>query len=181
MKTYQITENIRLELSHPLHATELHRAVRKNKTHLQQYLTWVPLMKTIENYEDYLTKCANDRNEGKEWSYNIFKDNRIIGRIDLHQIDQTNQNAAIGYWLAKKEVGNGIITKAAKRLIDYAFNDLHLNRIEILTATHNIKSTAIALRLGFQHEGVLREMEKHNDIFYDLNIFSMLKKEWEEK
>jgi len=180
MKTYQITENIKLELSHPLHAKELYKAVRKNKAHLRQFLSWANHMKTIENFEQYLTKCANEQNEGKEWSFNIFKESRIIGRIGLHQIDQINQNACIGYWLDKNELGKGIITKATKRLIDYAFQDLNLNRIEILTATHNIKSTAIPIRLGFQKEGILREMEKHDDIFYDLNVFSLLRKEWEE-
>lgn len=179
MKTYQITDNIRLELSHPLHAVALYKAVNRNKNHLRTFLTWVDKMTNVEDFEKYLIHCANEHNEGKEASYNIFKDERLIGRIGLHQIDSNNKNASIGYWLDKKEEGHGLMTTATRILLNHAFTVLDLHRVEILTATQNTKSAAIPVRLGFRQEGILRETEKHNDMFFDLTIFSILKKEWE--
>lgn len=178
MKSYQLSEGVHLLLSHPLHAAPLYKAVKKNRAHLEVFLQWVSEMRTVEDTEKYLTKCANDQNEGTEWSFNIFKEDKIIGRIGLHQIDKKNNNACIGYWIAKKEQGKGIITTATQLLINYAFTVLQLHRIEILTATQNVKSAAIPLLLGFKKEGVLREMERHGNDYFDLNVFSLLAKEW---
>lgn len=178
MNNIQLTNEITLKLSHPSHAEKLFKAVKKNKKHLSLFLSWFKIMNSHEDFEKYLTQCTNEQNEGKEKTFNIFKNNIIIGRIGLHQIDKTNRNAHIGYWIDKNEQGKGIITKATQLLIDYAFQKLALHRIEILTSTKNIRSSAIPVRLGFQKEGVLREIEKHDNSFYDLEIFSILKKEW---
>lgn len=178
MQSHHISEDIHLKLSHPLHAEKLYKAAKRNEKHLRPFLRWVAAMKTVEDFERYLTKCANEQHLRQEWSFNIFKNNNIIGRIGLHQIDLENKNACIGYWIDKAEVGKGIITTATKVLISYAFNELNLHRIEILTATHNLKSEAIPLRLGFQKEGVLRGTEKHDDQYYDLAVYSLLKPEW---
>lgn len=178
MNNIQLSSEIRLEASHPLHAKKLHKAVTRNRKHLSQFLTWITSMTTVEDVENYLIKCANEQKNDIEISFNIFKSDNLIGRIGLYQIDKVNKNACIGYWIDKKEQGKGIITNAATILIDCAFQNLDLHRIEILTAIQNDKSTAIPIRLGFQKEGVLRGIEKHNDIFHDLNIFSLLKPEW---
>lgn len=63
-------------------------------------------------------------------------------------------------------------------LIDYCFQDIPLNRIEIQTATQNIKSQRFAEKLGFKQEGILRQNEKLNESFSDSYIFSLLKYEY---
>lgn len=63
-------------------------------------------------------------------------------------------------------------------LIDYCFQDIPLNRIEIQTATQNIKSQRIAEKLGFKQEGILRQNEKLNESFSDSYIISLLKYEY---
>lgn len=178
MKNTPLADEIKLVLSHPLHAEMLYKAVKKNNKYLSKFLPWVESMKTVADFENYLIKCSNEQQLGTNWSFNIFKKNRIIGRIDLHQIDNNNKNACIGYWLSQKEQGKGIITNATKELIEYAFESLQLNRIEILIATHNTKSIDIPLRLGFQKEGILRQVERHKERYFDLAVFSLLKTEW---
>lgn len=63
-------------------------------------------------------------------------------------------------------------------LIDYCFQDISLNRIEIQTATQNIKCQRIAEKFGFKQEGILRQDEKLNGSFSDSYIFSLLKYEY---
>nr|WP_325981510.1 GNAT family protein [Staphylococcus equorum] len=70
------------------------------------------------------------------------------------------------------------MTKCTKFLIDYCFNEINLNRIEIQTATKNIKSQKIPRKLGFKQEGILREDEKLNGKFVDSYVFSLLKSEY---
>jgi ribosomal-protein-serine acetyltransferase len=74
--------------------------------------------------------------------------------------------------------GKGIITQSCKTLINYGFNNLQLHRIEIKAATHNLKSQAIAEKLHFKKEGVLRAAELVNNVYFDLQVYSILRPEW---
>ena len=71
------------------------------------------------------------------------------------------------------------MTKAAKRFIDHAFQDLDLRKVEIGVAANNVKSRAIPLRLGFTEEGIIRNYEHLNGEYLDRVIYGMLKEEWE--
>ncbi|GCF06883.1 GNAT family N-acetyltransferase [Dictyobacter arantiisoli] len=62
----------------------------------------------------------------------------------------------IGYWIRTSETGKGYVTEAVKLLIDYAFEQLQANRIEIRCDPLNERSAAVARRLGFVQEGRLR-------------------------
>lgn len=74
--------------------------------------------------------------------------------------------------------GKGIVTRAARALIDYTFDELELNRAEIHCAEGNRKSRAIAQRLGFRQEGILRRSGLLYDRYVDMVIYGMLKEEW---
>ena len=63
-------------------------------------------------------------------------------------------------------------------MIEYAFRDLNMNRIEIRCGTGNAKSRAIPERMGFKNEGVARGSEWLHDRFIDLVVYAMLADEW---
>jgi ribosomal-protein-serine acetyltransferase len=111
--------------------------------------------------------------------YVVLKDQIMIGRVGVYNIDLINKNASIGYWLDKDQEGQGIITRCCKAIIDEGFSYLQLNRMEIRAATANFKSQAIPQRLGFKKEGVIRQGEFVNNEFVDLYVYSMLKEEWQ--
>ena len=60
----------------------------------------------------------------------------------------------------------------------HAYEEWHLNRIEIRVAVGNVRSAAIPERIGFVKEGVLRQAERHGDEFKDNVVYSMLASEW---
>ncbi len=97
----------------------------------------------------------------------------------LHNLDQVNRKAEIGYWIAKEFEGKGIITAACRKLITYAFEELELNRVAICAAVGNEKSRAIPERLGFLEEGRARDGLYVNGMHHDLVYYSLLKREWE--
>jgi ribosomal-protein-serine acetyltransferase len=74
--------------------------------------------------------------------------------------------------------GRGIVTRACRAIVSEGFSERGLHRIEIRCATGNERSAAIAKRLGFVHEGVLRDAEWLHDHWVDLNVFSMLEHNW---
>jgi len=87
--------------------------------------------------------------------------------------------ASIDYALAPTFRGKGIITRACKAVVDYAFSNYPINRIEIASDAVNVKSCAIPERLGFVREGVLRQMVSYGSFFGDIVVYSLLRHEWE--
>jgi len=74
--------------------------------------------------------------------------------------------------------GRGIVTLATACLTDYAFREQDRKRVILHCAVGNLKSRAVAERLGFVQEGILREAEWLYDHYVDLVVYSMLKRVW---
>jgi ribosomal-protein-serine acetyltransferase len=172
-------DTITLELIDDKHAAPVFDLIDNNRHYLRAWLPWVDNMRGIDNFKNYILKCKKESEQGSDFGYVVIHNNVVAGRIGIHNIDQLNKIASIGYWLAKDFAGKGIITKSCKAIIDYAFNVLDLNRIEIKCGTGNFKSKAVPERLGFKQEGIVRQGEFVNNNFIDLFIFSMLKTEWQ--
>ena len=114
---------------------------------------------------------------GDFWFAIILVDNEPAGMIDLHEFSHDNQRAQIGYWLADRFQGLGIMTLSLNRLEQIAFNELGLNRLELLADINNQKSRAVAERRGFHQEGILKEYALYNGKFHDMVLYSKLKSE----
>lgn len=176
--TIKVDDNILLELIDNTHALPVLNLIEANRNYLKEWLTWVDNIQTIGDFKNYIAKCKLQHEEGSDLGYVIIFNKIVAGRIGLHNIDHQNKIASIGYWLDENYTGKGIISKCCKAIINYAYDTLNINRIEIKCGTGNNKSKAIPEKLGFKKEGILREAELVNNTFIDLYIFSMLKKEW---
>ena len=172
------TGTVSLKLIAEEHAASLLHLVNNNRQYLRSWLPWVDHMQTVENFKTYIANCEKQHEEGTDYGYVIKWNEKIAGRIGIHYINRQNQLGSIGYWLGEEFSGKGIITKACAALISQCFAHLSLNRIEIKCATGNQKSAAVAERLGFTKEGILRQAELVNGVFLDLYVYSMLKQEW---
>jgi ribosomal-protein-serine acetyltransferase len=161
------------------HAEALYQLVKANRLHLREWLPWVDHMRSVDDFRKYIHSSKQRYANHSEMGYVILKENVMIGRLGLYNIDLTNKSASIGYWLDKGQEGQGIITRCCKAVIDEGFSYLQLNRIEIRAATANFKSQAIPERLGFKREGIIRQGEFVNNNFVDLYVYSMLKTEWQ--
>ncbi|THB81148.1 MAG: N-acetyltransferase [Desulfobacteraceae bacterium] len=103
---------------------------------------------------------------------------KLIGTCILFSFSEQCKRAEIGYILAKEFWGKGLMNEALTALIDYAFKELALNRIEADIDPRNSASEKILRRLGFLKEGHLRERWIINNEVTDSFIFGLLKKDW---
>jgi len=73
------------------------------------------------------------------------------------------------------------MTQALNRAIEFAFTDLNLRRINIFAAKENIASNATIKKVGFVFEGMqkLALRSRANNMFFDKNMYGMLKEDWE--
>jgi ribosomal-protein-serine acetyltransferase len=125
--------------------------------------------KFVENYID---------SDEKDLTCVIYYKQQFVGLVGLKDTDYDNLKVEIGYWLSESFQHNGIITRSCRALIDYAFKELKMNRAQLKAATGNIKSQAVAERLGFTREGIERDGELHSRGFVDLVVFGLLQKNW---
>lgn len=174
----QVDANISLEFLEEIHAGSLLNLVNANRTYLREWLPWVDHMQTIGNFKQYITDSIKQAAEKTDFGYAIIINENMAGRMGIHRINRQNKIGEIGYWLADNQQGKGIITKCCKALINYGFTVLQLNRIEIKCAVNNEKSKAIAEKLHFKQEGILKQAEWLNGKFIDLYLYALLKDEW---
>lgn len=106
-------------------------------------------------------------------------DNRLVGKVEIFDVDIKIDMLTIGYTLSKEYEGKGIATKAVAALVKYLFKEINVNRIQAFVMTQNIKSSRVLLKNDFVREGIIREgnyWTGHGII--DLELYSILKEEY---
>jgi ribosomal-protein-serine acetyltransferase len=148
------------------------------RTYLREWLPWVDSTKTIDDTIAFIKTSKKKFASNKGMDAGIWFNGQLAGVIGLHSIDWPNKKTSIGYWLGEPFQGRGLMTKSCIAMINYIFNDLQINRVEIRCAVMNSKSRAIPERLGFTNEGTIRDAEWLYDHFVDHIVYSLLAREW---
>ena len=178
MFSYQIDENLKLVLPMDHHAEEITRVVRENLEELKLWMPWAKDDYSVESAREFIKFNLSEFAKDGSFGASVFFDEKMVGGIGFHNLDLRNKSAHLGYWLAKEAQGKGIMTRCCRVLINYLFGDFGLNRIQINCNIENAKSRAIPERLGFQLEGIHRQVEWLHDSFRDWAIYAMLKEDW---
>lgn len=172
----QITDQIVLRRATVEDATDIFRAIDENRDSLR---VWLPFVDATQREEDTRAFLESTKQTG-ELDYVIYYEGTFAGLIGLKYIDEANRKTEIGYWLVPAFEGKGLITRSCLKLIEYAFEELKLNRILIQVAVGNLKSRRIPARLGFLEEGIERDGEYLVSGYTDIVRYSLLKREYNE-
>jgi ribosomal-protein-serine acetyltransferase len=159
-------------------AEDLLLLVDFNRQYLREWLPWLDLTRTIDEMIIFVESTMHQLSSNQGFQTAIWHHGQIVGIIGYHHLEWANRSTCIGYWLDERFQGKGIMTKACRALVEYAFEEWKLNRIEIRCAEGNVKSRGIPERLGFKAEGLLRETEWLYDHYVDHVVYGMLAKDW---
>ncbi|CUH92316.1 GNAT family N-acetyltransferase [Herbinix luporum] len=107
------------------------------------------------------------------WLMELKENRKVIGEIVLYDF-QLDLQADIGYRLNKNYWGHGYATEAGQAIVNFAFETLKLERLQIRCFTNNPASARIAEKLGFRQEGHIRNGAILN-VMTDYYIFGLLK------
>lgn len=176
--TIPIDDELELRILEEWHVKEMHQLINRNRAYLRQWLPWVDYETSVESSRSFVRRSLQRYIENDGFNLGIFFQGQLAGVIGYHSVNWPNRQVEIGYWLGAEFTGQGLMTRACRALIDFAFGKLMLNRVAILCATENARSRAIPERLGFTPEGVLRDGEWLYDHFVDLVVYSVLAREW---
>ena len=101
----------------------------------------------------------------------------LIGAVGL-RIEPAHHSAELGYWVGHSFWNQGYCTEAARAILGYGFELLHLNRIHASHLTRNPASGCVMQKLGMRHEGTLRQHVRKWDRFEDVEKYGLLSCEY---
>jgi len=174
----RVDDEILLRSPDPADAEELFRLVDRNRVYLGEWLPWPDANRSTEHTRAFIREAGERAEHGLGLVTLIVGRGEICGVVGFNWIDPANRACEIGYWLSQDRQGAGIVTRSVRALIEYAFQERELNRINIPVAVGNLKSRAIPERLGFVQEGVRREAEWLGDHYVDHAIYALLSRDW---
>ena len=127
-----------------------------------------------KDYCRYMTRRYR-ADEPSSWGIVDKKTGRLVGTIGYMNYDMDNASVEIGYSLAKWMWNGGYMTEALRRVIDYTFDAMDINRIEAQHELDNPASGRVMEKCGMRREGVLRQRLYNKGKFVDVALYAILK------
>lgn len=170
--------DVQVETIAPHHAEPLFRAIAQNRGHLGRWMSWSHATQSPDDCRTFIDASLRAQEATGALSLVLLQEGAVIGHIGQHGVNRQRGVCGVGYWLTASAQGHGIITDAARAVVSHAFAVQGLHRVEIHVATGNRRSSAVATRLGFRHEGTLREAELLQGVRHDVAVYGMLRQDW---
>ena len=135
---------------------------------------WIPVIPSPYTEDDALGFVHGEVPAAPEHSFAIAVDDSVVGAIGMG-LNSQSYRGTIGYWVASWARGQGFCTSALRTLARWAFADLELRRLDLITDPDNVGSQRVAEKVGFVREGVMRSHLLHPDgRLRDSVMFSLL-------
>jgi ribosomal-protein-serine acetyltransferase len=174
---HPLDDGVVLRLHEESDADALATVIAANRPYLARWLPWAA-GNTLEDTLAFIRRARRQIGDNDGFQALIARDGRPIGSIGFHAVDWTHRTTSLGYWLVQGEQGKGIVTRAARAMLDHAFAAWKVNRVEIRAGVENLPSRGVAERLGFREEGLLLEAERVGDRWVDHALYAMLAADW---
>jgi RimJ/RimL family protein N-acetyltransferase len=157
--------------------------------HLQAREIWqntlyIPYPYTEEDADAWLEeRIAHRREQPAEVTFALrTPDGRLVGVIGADDLEVgTTHRANIGYWLARPYWGRGLMTAAARRFVQYAFERLEVTRLTAEVFSWNEASARVLEKVGFRREGRLRRHREKDGRLVDVFYYGLLRDDVEEE
>ncbi len=130
---------------------------------------------TVEGQIQRVQSAIKAKNEDREYLFLIQESEKVIGEVILSEVVRENlQSCWIGYFLDKAHNRKGYMTEAVKLVVNYAFQELKLHRIEAGVMPFNTGSMKVLLKSGFHKEGIAKKNVQINGNWEDHQILAIV-------
>ena len=129
-------------------------------------------------------KLEEERKKEGEFHFAIrhIENNDLIGIVSLEGIEWSNQVGWLSIGIGDRvNWGKGHGYHAMKLVLDYAFRELNLHRVQLTVFSYNERAIALYEKLGFQREGAYREYLHRDGKRHDMYLYGLLRMEWESR
>lgn len=134
----------------------------------------LPYPYTEQDGADYISAMLS-ADENETFAFAVTFDGKAIGSIGVFRKANIHKRTGeLGYYIAEKYWGKGIMTEAVKQICDYIFSNSDMIRIYAEPFAHNVASCRVLEKAGFQYEGTLRSNAVKNGKVIDMKMYSMI-------
>ena len=175
MKVKIETERLILRDLENSDATEL--AEQGNEKEINYFVWYIPYPFREQDAKKLIENRRKDYRK-KRGIYELAiihkESGKLMGLVSLYNIDKENNRAKIGYWLGNGYRGKGYASETIKKMIEFGFKELKLNKLSAKALASNEKSNKLLERLGFRMVGVKRKDKKNGKDYLDTVIWELL-------
>ena len=171
------TDRLLLRKIQPCDAMDMYEYACRPET--SEYLTWEKhpyYSYTVELIRFFQREYA----QGRYFDFAVvLKDeNKMVGTVGFTSFDDKNRTAEVGYVINPSYHGRGIAPEALSAVINFAFCELDVNRVEAKYIVGNTPSLRVMEKCGMTHEGVQRQKMIVKGVPRDIGVCSILKSEY---
>lgn len=152
-------ESERLLIRAPLpgDGADVHAAIMESLAELRPWMPWAHAELSVDDLEANVREARADFLARRDLRLHLYlrSDGSFVGSSGLVRNDWEVPRFEIGYWIRTGMTGRGLATEAARRIADFAFDELSAERVEVWCDALNERSAAVALRAGFEPEARL--------------------------
>jgi ribosomal-protein-alanine N-acetyltransferase len=144
-----------------------------------RWFSWGPYT-DLDQPRAYIERLAEQRQRGDQIDLLVVhREHGPAGITGLNEFSPRDLRCVVGTWFGKRFWGTGANTESKALIAHLAFAVLGMHRLGAYSNPDNARSTTALLALGFRLEGALREWHRHGETYHDVNVFGLLRSEWE--
>jgi [ribosomal protein S5]-alanine N-acetyltransferase len=144
-----------------------------------RWFSWGPYT-DLEGPRAYLDRLPAERERGDQLDLLVVhRELGPAGITGLSEFSFRDRRCIVGTWFGRAFWGTGANRESKAIMAHLAFAVLGQHRLGSYSNPENVRSTRALLGAGFRHEGVLRHWHRHGERWLDVNVFGMLRDEWQ--
>lgn len=162
----------------PGDAADLLALIGPERQVLARWLPWLAGLSSRGDCSRYIRYSREGNRAHRFLNLLVRVDGEAAGIACFFALEPSQRRAELGYWLGRRWQGRGRMTRACRALLTHGFERLDLYRVQIACGVDNLPSRALAERLGFRFEGVLRGREWLAGRPHDHAVYGLLASDW---
>jgi len=177
-------------LLRPLEAADFTKWQEVRRRNTDWLTKWEPARmpgapNVVEDSQAYRARCSarqRDRQLGSGYGFGVFVDGNFAGEVNLNSVQRGPfQSCYIGYWIDEAQAGHGYIPEAVVVVCRYAFEQLHLHRVQAAIVPRNSASRRVVEKLKIREEGLAERYLEINGTWEDHIRFAITSEEWADR
>lgn len=178
MFAVKLTEHAQLRPLEPWQAEEFLAHIDRARATVDPWVPWASRSTDLESARGMLQRFADRHAADTGRLYGIWLDGTLVGTIMFVGFNVAAKVCELGCAVEPAGQGHGLATVAARQLIDWAFRERGMHRVEWRCRPENVASSGIARRLGMTLDGTLRQEFFYQGKYHDTEVWSLLSDEW---
>lgn len=175
MFAIEIDKHISILFLHPRFKADFHKLYKSNKLQFSKWFGWPPESDSLNYFETLIKDGLYAYARGEAVHCGVSFDGQMIGYIGLTNINYDLVKAELRFLIAPEFEGRGIMRKVCLKMLEYCFDFLKLDKIEMSIAAEDLASRKVCEVLGFELEGILKSADNIKGKLIDHARYGLLR------